>query len=97
MTIELAKGRIGSSFDAFLDEQGIRELVEEQAIKEIIADQIAAAMKERGLTKMAMAKRMQTTRQQLDRLLDPTNPGVTLATLQRAARAVGRSLTVSLS
>ena len=97
MTIEQAKGRIGSSFDAFLDEQGIRESVEEQAIKEIIADQIAAAMKERGLTKMAMAKRMQTTRQQLDRLLDPTNPGVTLATLQRAARAVGRSLTVSLS
>ena len=97
MTIEPAKGRIGSSFDAFLDEQGMREAVEEQAIKEIIADQIATAMKERGLTKMAMAKRMQTTRQQLDRLLDPTNPGVTLATLQRAARAVGRSLTVSLS
>ena len=41
MTIEPAKGRIGSSFDAFLDEQGIRESVEEQAIKEIIADQIA--------------------------------------------------------
>lgn len=97
MIIEPAKGRIGSSFDAFLDEQGIREAVEEQAIKEIIADQIAAAMKERGLTKMAMAERMQTSRQQLDRLLDPANPGVTLATLQRAAKAVGRSLTVSLS
>ncbi len=92
-----AKGRIGSSFDAFLDEQGIRETVEEQAVKEIIADQIAAAMKESGLTKLAMAKRMQTTCQQLDRLLDPANQSVTLATLQRAARAVGRSLTVSLS
>lgn len=92
-----AKGKIGSSFDAFLDQKGIREEVEELAIKEIIADQIAVAMKENGLTKVAMAKRMQTTRQQLDRLLDPHNPSVTLLTLQRAAKAVGRSLTVSLT
>lgn len=92
-----AKGRIGSSFDAFLDEQGTRAAIEERAIKEIIADQVAAAMKENGLTKMAMAKRMDTTRAQLDRLLDPANQSVTLATLQRAARAVGRQLTVSLT
>jgi DNA-binding phage protein len=91
-----AKGRIGSSFDAFLDEQGIRDAVEGQAIKEIIADQLAAAMKEKRMTKVAMAEAMGTTRQQLDRLLDPSNQGVTLATLQKAAHAVGRSLTISL-
>ncbi len=92
-----SKGRIGSSFDDFLETQGLRGDVEAQAIKEIIADQIAAAMKAERLSKSEMARRMQTSRQQLDRLLDPAHPGVTLATLQRAARAVGRSLTVNLA
>jgi transcriptional regulator with XRE-family HTH domain len=54
-------------------------------------------MKAEGLTKTAMARRMRTSRQQLDRLLDPSNPSTTLSTLWRAARAVGRSLTVELS
>jgi len=91
------KGRIGASFAEFLDEQGIREDVEGQAVKELIAEQISAAMKAEGLSKVAMAARMQTTRAQLDRLLDPANPSVTLATLQRAAKAVGRQLTIALS
>ena len=69
---------------------------EELAIKEIIADQIREAMKQRGLTKTEMAARMNTDRRQLDRLLDPKNPSVTLSTLRRAASAVGRSLRVEL-
>jgi len=89
-------GRIGSSFDDFLDTEGIREEVEEQAIKALIAEQLHGAMKAQGLTKIAMARRMHTTRQQLDRLLDPKNPSVTLSTLRRAAKAVGRSLTIEL-
>ena len=95
--MENDKGRIGASFAEFLDEQGIREDVEGQAVKELIAEQISAAMKAEGLSKVAMARRMQTTRAQLDRLLDPANPSVTLATLQRAAKAVGRNLTIALS
>ena len=95
--MESDKGRIGASFVAFLDEQGIREEVEGQALKELIAEQITAAMKEQGLSKVAMAERMRTTRAQLDRLLDPANPSVTLTTLQRAAKAVGRHLTIVLS
>ena len=95
--MESHKGRIGASFAEFLDEQGIREDVEGQAVKELIAEQISAAMKEEGLSKVAMARRMHTTRSQLDRLLDPANPSVTLATLQRAAKAVGRHLTIGLS
>lgn len=95
--MESDKGRIGASFAEFLDEQGIREEIEGQAVKELIAEQISAAMKEEGLSKVAMAKRMHTTRAQLDRLLDPANPSVTLATLQRAAKAVGRQLTIALT
>jgi antitoxin HicB len=95
--MDSGKGRIGASFEAFLDEQGIREEVESQAVKELIAEQITAAMKEQGLSKAAMAERMRTTRAQLDRLLDPANPSVTLMTLQRAAKAVGRQLTIALT
>jgi DNA-binding phage protein len=95
--MESDKGRIGGSFAEFLDEQGIREDVEGQAVKELIAEQISAAMKAEGLSKVAMARRMHTTRAQLDRLLDPNNPSVTLTTLQRAAKAVGRQLTIALN
>lgn len=91
------KGHVGSSFDDFLEEEGIRDEVEDLALKEIIADQLAAAMRDRGMTKTAMAARMGTSRRQLDRLLDPSNPSVTLTTLRRAAHAVGRTLSVQLS
>ena len=96
MTRRKAKGRIGSAFDEFLDEEGIREEVHDLAIKEIISDQIAAAMKTKGITKSAMARRMGTSRRQLDRLLDPRNASVTLLTLRRAAAALGRRLRVEL-
>jgi antitoxin HicB len=90
-------GKVGSSFDDFLAEQGILEECEEQAIKQILADQIKAAMEKDRLTKAAMAVRMQTSRRALDRLLDPTNSSVTLHTLQRAALAVGRQLRLELT
>ena len=91
------RGKIGSSFDDFLAEQGILRECEEQAIKQILADQIKAAMEKDCLTKAAMAARMQTSRRALDRLLDPKNTGVTLHTLQRAAVAVGRQLRLELT
>ena len=84
------------TFDDFLSEQGMLDDAEEQAIKEIIADQIRDAMGGQGISKTAMAARMKTSRRQLERLLDPTNPSVTLSTLTRAARAVGRTLRVEL-
>ncbi|HEY5047095.1 MAG TPA: hypothetical protein VII49_03625 [Rhizomicrobium sp.] len=92
-----AKGRIGSSFDAYLDAEGIREEVEDAALKEIIADQIAAAMKTEGITKSRMAARMRTSRRQLDRLLDPDGNSVTLLTLRRAATPLGRNLRVEFA
>jgi antitoxin HicB len=62
---------IGSTFESWLDEQGIREEVTAAAIKELIAEQLAAAMKEQGITKVDMAAWMKTSRAQVDRLLDP--------------------------
>lgn len=95
------KARRGSidrseSFDEFLEKDGLLAETEDAAVKEIIADQIRVAMDKKHLSKSEMAARMKTSRRQLDRLLDPKNPSVTLATLRRAASAVGRNLRVDL-
>ncbi len=87
---------IGSSFSDFLREEGTYEAVTTNAIKQVLAWQIAQAMKDQGLTKIEMARRMKTSRAQLDRLLDPTNDRVQLDTVQRAAAAVGRKLQIDL-
>lgn len=84
------------SFDEFLASDGLLEETEELALKQVIADQVTAAMQESGLSKTAMAARMKTSRQQLDRLLDPKYTSVTLQTLRKAATAVGRTLRVDL-
>jgi len=89
-------GRIGSSFDGFLKDEGIYAEVTARAIKRVIARQLDALMEDQGLTKSELAKRMKTSRAQLDRLLDPDNESVTLATLSRAAHAVGRQLRIEL-
>lgn len=96
MTKQSKNPNIGSSFDDFLDNQGILEECEHQALKEILADQVRQAMTENHISKTAMAERMQTSRRQLDRLLDPDISNVTLATMSKAARAVGRELHISL-
>ncbi|MFI5020222.1 MAG: helix-turn-helix domain-containing protein [Alphaproteobacteria bacterium] len=90
------KGRIGTSFDDFLKEEGIHEELTARAIKRVIARQLATLMRQQRLSKSALAKRMKTSRAQLDRLLDPANESVTLGTLTRAARAVGRQLRMDL-
>lgn len=84
------------TFDDVLSQEGLLADTEELAIKELIAEQIRSAMAVQGLTKTAMAARMQTSRRQLERLLDPANPSVTLSTLRRGAKAVGRKLRVEL-
>jgi DNA-binding Xre family transcriptional regulator len=90
------KGRVGSSFDDFLARQGIYEDVTARAIKRVIARQLDALMRDQSLTRLELAKRMRTSRAQLDRLLDPDNESVTLGTLTRAAKVVGRQLRMEL-
>ena len=96
--VKKRKGRVSEeTFDEFLAQQGMLGRCEDRALKEIIAAQLAEAMKAQGITKSAMAERMKTSRRQLDRLLDPATPSVTLDTLRRAANAVGRTLRVELA
>jgi len=88
--------RIGSSFESWLDEQGIREEVTAAAVKAVIARQLTAEMKKKKITKRRMATLMKTSRAQVDRLLDPDNGSATIESLQRAARIVGRELRMQL-
>jgi DNA-binding Xre family transcriptional regulator len=83
---------LGSNFDDFLVEEGLLAEVEAVAIKRVIAFRVAQLMKEKKLSKTAMAKRMKTSRAVLNRLLDPSNKSATLQTLERAARALGKQL-----
>ena len=87
----------GSTFDSFLEEEGIREEVEAVAIKRVLAWQLERAMKAQRKTKQSMAKQLHTSRSQLDRLLDPQNVSVTIATITRAAKALGKRVTIRVT
>jgi phage-related protein len=87
---------IGSSFESWLDDAGIREEVTAAAIKAVIARQLASEMKKKKITKQRMAELMKTSRAQVDRLLDPDNGSATIESLQRAAKIVGRELRLQL-
>ncbi len=86
----------GSDFDDFLSEENTLEETNAVAIKRVLAWQLEQTMKKQGLTKTAMAKLMQTSRSQLDRLLDPQKTGISLEIMQRAAFVIGRQLQLKL-
>ena len=88
---------IGTELDDFLSEEDLLADAETTAVKRVIAYQLTRFMEENELSKTAMARRMQTSRSALDRLLDPANPSVTLQTMDRAARALGKKLRIELS
>ncbi len=85
-----------NTLDSFLASEGKKEEFEAVAVKEVLAWQIGEAMKAKNLSRAGLAQRMKTSRSQIGRLLDPTDGNVTLNTLQRAAKIVGRSLRLEL-
>lgn len=88
---------IGTSFDDFLQGEGLLAATEATAVKRVIAHQIEKEMAERQISKSALARTMQTSRSALDRLLDPENASVTLLTLESVAHALGKELKVQLA
>jgi hypothetical protein len=91
----MSKKHMGSKLDDFLKEEGIFDEAETHAVKEVIAWQLAKAMQKKHISKARMAAMMETSRSQIDRLLDTTND-ITLSSLQRAARILGLRLTIQL-
>ncbi len=92
----LDEKHIGSSLEDFLREEGRLEEAKAVAVKRVLAWQIEQIMKEQRLSKVEMAKRMGTSRSQLDRLLDPENVKIQLDTIQRAATAVGKEVRLEI-
>ena len=90
------KKNIGSSFDDFLEEEGILAETTAEAVKRILALQIIETMKSDQISKAEMARRMQTSRASLDRLLDPENSAVTLKTMHKAAKVLGKQIRMEL-
>lgn len=87
---------IGSTFDSFLQDEGIMADVEMAAAKRITTLQVERLMEKSGVTKTELARRMRTSRAQVARLLDPGTPSVNLATLFKAAAALGKTVRLSL-
>ena len=90
------KKHIGSKLDNLLEEVGLLEAAEATATKRVLAYQMQVAMKEEGVSKIELAKRMKTSRSSLDRFLDDSNTSVTLRSMEKAAFALGKSLKVEL-
>jgi DNA-binding Xre family transcriptional regulator len=91
------KKHVGSDFEDFLKEEHIYEEVDAIAIKRVIALQIQDEMIKKHIAKAELARKMHSSRSEVDRLLDPNNPSITLITLEKAAQAVGKTLKVRLS
>src|ERR1051326_2738544 len=85
----------GSTLEAFLEGEGVRDEAESVALKRVIAWELGQSMLQQHKSKSAMAKELRTSRTQLDRLLDPTNTAVSLSMIARAARAIGKRMKIS--
>lgn len=88
--------RTGSSFDDFLKQEGVFEEIQAKALKRALAEQLEEGMHAANLTKHDMAKKMATSRSQLDRVLDPGNVSIQLDTLIKATHAVGKELEIRI-
>ena len=87
---------LGSDFEGFLADEGLLGGADALAVKRVLAWQIEQAMKEKKISKSRMAELMHTSRAALDRLLDTTDASLTLATLTKAANALGKRVDVQL-
>lgn len=96
MTATRKKGHLGSSFTDFMKEKGLHEEASAVAIKRVLAWELERTMHNDGVTKNEMARRMHTSRSQLDRILDPDNDRIQLDTVFKAARALGRDVKLEL-
>ena len=97
MTKRKSNARIGSDFEDFLRDEGRLEQATAVAIKRVLAWEIQRAMELAGVSQAEMARRMKTSRAVVRRLLDDSDPSVTLATISRAALALGKQVKLKLA
>ena len=88
------KAQPGSRLDDVLRADGSFARAHALAMKRVLAFQVERLMTEQNVSKAELARRMKTSRAQLDRLLDPENTSITLQTMDKAAAALGKTLKV---
>jgi antitoxin HicB len=86
----------GSSFDSFLEDEGLFHEVEAIALKKYFAAVVEKKMKDESISKSKMAELMHTSRSAVNRLLDPTNDSITLKTMENAAKVIGKKIRLEL-
>lgn len=96
MSTKKKAGRLGSSFSDYLKSEGAYDETSAVAVKRVLAWQLEQAMHRAGMTKNELAKRMHTSRSQLDRILDPSNARIQLDTVFKAAHVLGRDVKLEL-
>jgi hypothetical protein len=92
----MKKKHIGTTLESVLKKDGTREDVYAEAVKRVVALQLREAMKRTNTSVSEMARRMTTSRSQVERVISPQRESVTVATLAKAARAVGYELDIKL-
>ncbi len=88
---------IGTSFDDFLESEKMLDACSAVAVKRVLAWQLQQEMEKSNVSRSELARRMETSRSSVNRLLDPQNPSVNLQTMERAARILGKRLEIQLA
>ena len=91
------KKRIGSSFDSFLEEEDMLQESEAVAIKRVIAYALEQKMLEDNISVNRLAKELETSRTAICRILDPENTSITLNTIEKVAKYLGKRIILSFA
>ena len=91
------KNCIGSNFDDFLEEEGLLQESEAVAIKRIIAYALEEKMKADNISINRLAKELKTSRTAVCRILDPNNASITLNTIEKIAKYLGKKIILSFA
>lgn len=85
----------GSNFDDFLEEEGLLQESETVAIKRVIAYALEQKMLEDNISINRLAKELETSRTAISRILDPQNTSITLNTIEKVAKYLGKRIVFS--
>lgn len=91
------KNKLGSNFDSFLEEEQILQESEAAAIKRVIAYALEQKMQADNMSVNRLAKELETSRTAICRILDPENTSITLNTIEKVAKYLGKRIILSFA
>ncbi len=91
------KKHVGTNFDNFLEEEEILQESEAVALKRVIAYALEEKMKADNISVNRLAKELETSRSAICRILDPENTSITLNTIEKVAKYLGKRIILSFA